>query len=342
MLCLYYIGGICAFMQYFWEYISCWFVALRAYSLPISIMSWTVPFLFGAFDGGNILFGFLAFLGIVILHLGSNLFDDTVDYLIADIRIKKGLQSDFNFQPGKCICIFSGKLLIKDYIIACIILFLIALLIGLIFIYIYGIKLFIIIIPTAILCILYPILGSLGFGEILIAIIFAPMIYLGTYFVMCGHFSLNILILSISTGLLTVAVLHNHMLLDYKIDSENKKITLCRICRSPINAYYLLFAIVSGAYLNILICILLKILNPIYLITLLSIPTAFMLLKVMKKHITNPEVEVKRNIFMGFMPELKTAQEKEKNFLTKFLLVRNLIFSFTLLLCIAIAVEKCI
>ena len=136
MLWLYYIGGVCIFMHSFFKKISCWFIALRAYSLPISIMSWFVPFILGAFDKGNILFGFFAFIGIVILHLASNLFDDTVDYILTKRKIDKGEQKEFNFQPGKCICIFNGQLTIKDYIAACIIMFSIALFIGLFFIYI--------------------------------------------------------------------------------------------------------------------------------------------------------------------------------------------------------------
>ena len=224
----------------------------------------------------------------------------------------------------------------------CSVLFTAALLIGIFFIGIWGLKLFYIIIPTAILCLLYPILGCLGFGEIIIGTIFAPLLYLGTYFVMKGYFSLNILILSVSTGLLTVAVLHNHMLLDYNLDKSNKKITLCHLCGSEKNAYYLLCSIVSGAYLNIIYWCFVNKLHPVYLLVLLSLPTAYMLLKVMLIHLNNPEQEIKRNVFMGFMHELNKAEEKEKNFLTKFLLVRNLISCFTLLLCIAIVIEKCI
>ena len=189
-------------------------LALRTYSLPISVMSWFVPFLYAALDGGNILYGIIALTGIIFLHLGTNIFDDAIDYVIAKRKIDKGEKDSFNFQKGKCICIFNSTFTIKHYFIFSFILFAFAALTGIFFISIYGFKLLYIILPAAFLCMLYPILGSLGFGEFIVAVIFSPFIYLGVFFVMKGYFSFDILLLSFSTGLLSVAVLHNHMLLD--------------------------------------------------------------------------------------------------------------------------------
>mgnify|MGYP005773378679 CR=1 FL=1 len=336
-----YLRGF-SFMFFSAKKLSCYLTALRAYSLPISVMSWTVPFMYAIFDGGNIFFGVVALFGIIILHLGSNLFDDIADYLIAKRKIEKGIQKDFNFQSGKCICLFNGPLSLKNYIITDVLLFSIAVLIAGFFIFVWGSKLFFVLVPAAILCLLYPVLGCLGFGEIIIAVIFAPLLYMGTYFVMTGEFSFSILLLSVPTGLLSVAVLHNHMLLDYKLDEKNRKITLCRLCGSLKNAYLLLFLIVVSAYLSIIIFVFTKQLNCIYLLTLLSIPTAYVLLKVMYIHIKSPETLVKPNIFMGDLSGLKKADKTQKNFLIKFFIVRNLLSLFTLLLCISIAVEKCI
>lgn len=320
--------------------ISTWLVALRAYSLPISIMSWLVPFLFAAFNGGNIIYGFISLIGIILLHLGTNIFDDAIDYTIEEIKIKKGLKKEFNFQQGKCACIFENKLSLKQYYIASFILFFITFVIGMFFLYLYGFKLLYLIIPSAILCILYPILGCLGFGEIIVALIFSPLLYSGVFYTMTGYFSLDILLISISTGLLSVAVLHNHMLLDFKYDEKNRKITLCRICKTPQLALILLFIIIICAYLNIIVCSILKLISPIYLITLLSIPTAITLFIVMTNHVNFPEKSIKTNIFMGNIKEIEKAADNQKDFLLKFLIVRNLLSFFTLLICISIVLIK--
>ncbi len=313
-----------------------WKLALRAYSLPISVMSWLVPFLYAILDGGNIVNGLIALLGIITMHLGTNIFDDAVDYVREDREIKKGIKKNFNFQKGKCECIFKGLLTIKQYFSAVFVLYFISFLIGTYFIYTKGTDLLFIIIPSLILCILYPLLGCLGFGEVIVAVIFSPLLYLGVYFVMTGEFSFNILILSISTGLLSVAVLHNHMLLDFNYDTENRKTTLCRLCKTQKKALYLLGLIITGAYANIIIWIYFGHLSIYYLIILFSIPTAVTLYKVMTIHIKNPDKEIKRSIFMGSLKELEKTEAEQQNFMIKFIIVRNLLSFFTALLCIAI------
>ena len=257
----------------FYSKIKILFNACRGYSTPISIMSWLVPFLFASLAGGNRFFGLLCLFGIVILHMGANIFDDAIDYTLEKRKIDKGIKTDFNFQAGKCIYIFNGELSLKQYYVISFILFSIATTIGLYFLHIYNLKLLYIIIPTAILCLLYPILGSLGLGEIIVATIFSPILYSGVYFVMTGNFNLEILILSISTGFLVVSVLHNHMLMDYKLDEKNRKITLCRICGSEKKALILLGIIIGLAYINLIIWTIVGKLSLYYLIPL-SIPLA--------------------------------------------------------------------
>ncbi|HIS88983.1 TPA: prenyltransferase [Candidatus Avigastranaerophilus faecigallinarum] len=327
-------------MHSFVDITKIWLIAVRAYSLPVSIMSWLVPFIFACFKNGDIKYGILSLIGIITLHMATNLFDDAIDYTREKQKIDKGLKKDFNFQKGKCSCIFEGKLTLQQYYIVSFILFLIAAIIALYFIFLYGTNLLYIIIPTGILCALYPLLGCLGLGEIVVATIFSPLLYLGVFYSMTGFFSLEILIISISTGFLSVAVLHNHMLLDFKYDESNRKITLCRLCRTEKNAFILLVVIISLAYINIITFVFLKLLSPYFLITLFSLPTAITLYKVMKTHIENPSNIVKPNIFMGNTKEIKNVPIEQRNFLIKFLIVRNLLSIFTLLICIAVVLSK--
>ncbi len=328
------------FMKFQCKYFSVWFLALRAYSIPISVMSWIVPFLYALLNKGNIIYGIIALIGIVILHLGTNIFDDFIDYLREKNLIEKGLKETFNFQKGKCFPLFNNDLKIRDYFIASFILFFISYVIALFFINQMGLNLLYVIIPSVILCLLYPILGCLGFGELIVALIFSPLLYSGVYYVMTEQFSLNILIISVSTGLLSVAVLHNHMLLDYEYDEQNRKTTLCRICKTPQRALYLLGIIVALSYINIIAAVILKILSPVYLITILSLPSAITLYSVMSAHIKNPNAEIKRNIFMGNLSDVDKAPDEAKNFMLKFIIVRNLLSLFTSLILLSIVITK--
>lgn len=310
-------------------------IAVRAYSLTISVTSWAVAFLYSLLHKGNVLYGIIALIGILFLHMATNLFDDVVDYEIAKSKIDKGLKTSFDFQKGKCALLFDKTFTIFEFKIATFLLFAVALTISVFFIFVYGIELYKILIPSAILCLLYPILGCLGFGELIVALIFSPLLYLGVNYVMTGSYSAEMLLISISTGLLSVAVLHNHMLLDYNYDEMNRKITLCRLCKSKQKALYLLGIIILLAYANIVILTITKLLNPIYLLVFLSFPTAVVLYKVMNLHIKNPKEKIRYNIFMGNINDINNVPIEQKDFILKFLIMRNLLNSFTIWLCIA-------
>jgi 1,4-dihydroxy-2-naphthoate octaprenyltransferase len=285
-------------------------------------MSCLIPFTFGALSNGNIWFGILSILGVLAIHLGTNIFDDAIDYTKEIIDIKHGLKEKPNLQEGKCWYILNNTLSLKTTYFIAISLFSIGLIIGLFFLHVWGLKLLYIIIPTAILCILYPILGSLGLGEIIVGTIYSVLLYSGVYFVMTGKFSLTILLLSISTGLLVITVLVNHMLLDYKVDENNRKITLCRLCKTEKNALILMSLIITFAYINIIVLFLLQKISIYYLITLISIPFAINLIKSMNNYICSDK------------------QIDQKSFIIKFLLSEKLLSSFTILLFIAIIMDK--
>lgn len=298
------------------------FSACRGYSTPTSILSCLIPFTFGALSNGNIWFGTLSILGVLAVHLGTNIFDDAIDYTKELIDIKRGLKKKPCLQEGKCWYILNNTISLKTSYFIAFGLFAIGLIIGLFFLHIWGAKLLYIVIPTAIFCVLYPILGCLGLGEIIVGTIYSVLLYSGVYFVMTGKYSLTILLLSISTGLLVVTVLFNHMLLDYKVDENNQKITLCRLCKTEKNALILMGFIILLAYINIIVLYFLQKISIYYLITLLSIPFAFKLIKEMNKYIMNK------------------MQIDEKSFIIKFLLVEKLLTSFTILLFIAIILDK--
>ena len=314
--------------------------ALRCYSVPISVMSWVVPFIFALLSGGNVFLGILALIGIVIVHLGTNLFDDITDYVREKSKIEKGLKTDFNFQKGKCAFLINGDLSLKQCILICFTLFLIGIIIGLYFYFLWGISIMFVVIPAVILCLLYPILGCLGLGEIIVAVIFSPLLYSGVFFAMTGKFSFDILILSISTGALVVGILHNHMLLDYKYDTTNRKITLCRVSGSEKNALILLGVFSFIPYINLLFWVISGKLGVWYLLPLITICNAIMLLNVMNTHIKNPDEPIKYNIFMGSAKRAEKMPEIQRNFLFKFLTAQNLLVSFTIVLCVSIVLDN--
>ena len=57
-----------------------WLKNSRLFSLPMTILSWLVIFVFALKNGGNIFNGLVALIGISCAHLATNLFDDYIDY----------------------------------------------------------------------------------------------------------------------------------------------------------------------------------------------------------------------------------------------------------------------
>jgi len=313
--------------------IKFWFELSRAYSFPMSVMSWLIPFTFGVCDGGNVFYGIIALIGILFAHAGTNMFDDFADYLIEKRKIDKGLKTDFNFQKGKCRHLISGSITLKKLLSVIVGCFLIALLCGYYLVLKSGFEIISVIIIAGILALLYPLCSYVALGEVVVGIMFAPLLYFGVYFVMTGTYSFELLPMTVSTGLLTVGLLHAHMLLDFDFDALNKKITLCSLAKSKNNALKTQILIDFFAYFNILGFCLSDNISKIYLISFLSLPTAIILILLLKE---DKYSDKKPNILYGPLEKLEEYKQNQNyDFMLKFMVARNVMVEFTMLVCIA-------
>ena len=324
--------------------IGIWFNAGRGYTLPMSVLSWLIPFLYALlYYNGIAEFGLIALVGIVILHWSVNLLDDLFDWWKAQKDIKLGKRAELNFQRRKCMYLINGDLTFKQALIGLIVALLISFLIALWFISVFGLKLLPLIIFTALLCLLYPILDHFALSEVVIGIVFAPLLYYGVFYVMTGTVSLPLMLMSVSTGLMTIGLAYTHALLDRELDKKNAKTTVCTLFKSPFGALNLQAAIILLAYINIILCVVFGQMPILSLITLLSIPTAVELYRILKIHFTEPEREIKRTFFMGYMENWGNIEKQGiDGFMLKFLTSRNLMIHFTLLLALSLIIDKVI
>ena len=60
--------------------IKFWINNARPYSVPMTFLSWLTAFCYSSKHGGNVVCGFIALIGIVLVHLSTNLSDDYFDY----------------------------------------------------------------------------------------------------------------------------------------------------------------------------------------------------------------------------------------------------------------------
>ena len=116
---------------------------------------------------------------------------------------------------------------------------------------------------------------------------------------MTGHFSLSIMLVSISTGLLTVGLLVTHALMDFDFDIKDKKKTLCTILKTKYNALLALGIMMGIAYINIIVGVLLHIFSAHTLLTFITLPLAIVLCFLMKLGIEHPEIVPEKKILDG-------------------------------------------
>ncbi len=312
-----------------------WFEAARGYSIPMSVMSWTVPFLFATLDGGNILYGIIALIGIVFAHAGVNLFDDCIDYILEKRKISKGLKEKFELQKGKCAYLLDKRTNLNELLFIISVCFMIAVLCGTVLAVKTGFTVVFLMVAGALIGILYPFLSSVAMGEIAVGIMFAPLLYTGVYYVMTQKFSAELIPIAISTGLLTIGLLHAHMFLDIDFDKKGNKITLCSLAGTKEQAVKNQVIITVLAYFNIFIMMFFG-LPKIYILTLLSLPTTVILYKLMKCDCYKKRKFIKTNIFFGPLGDLSKYKNPEiRAFMIKFSVARNVMLEFTILVCIA-------
>ena len=313
--------------------ISFWAEITRAYSFPMSVMSWLVPFIFGICDGGNIFYGIIALFGILSAHAGTNMFDDFADFLIEKRKIDKGLKTEFNFQKGKCRLLINGSITLKKFFAVIVFFFMTALLCGVFLFLKSGAEILYVVIPAAVLALLYPFCSYVALGEVVVATMFSPLLYSGVYFVMTGSFSSELFPLAVSTGLLTVGLLHAHMLLDFDFDKKNKKVTLCSIAGSKKNSLKTQILIEFLAYFNILFYCMNGTLSKLYLLGFLSMPTAVILCILLNEENSQDR---KPNILYGPLEKLNEYRQNNcYDFMLKFMVARNVMTEFTFLVCVS-------
>ena len=263
-----------------------WLNASRLFSLPMTILSWLVIFVYSLQFGGDILNGVLALVGISAAHLATNLADDYFDY--------QKMLSDGNMMStvvkNKCAYIKNGEATIKDVLKVVIIYCTIAFFIGVILTFRSGFDVIWLAVIGGILTLSYSKFSQVGLSELAVGIAFGPLLYEGVYYVMTKTFSFEVLVLSIAVGAFTVGVLYAHTLLDYDSDMISHKKTLCCRIGDKNKAILLLMIFYIVGFLALIgFSILTK--NFCVLLALLTVPLAVNVCCAEKKYIEDKNFE---------------------------------------------------
>lgn len=256
-----------------------WLKNSRLFSIPMSILSWLVIFVFALKQGGNILNGIIALIGIVSAHLATNLFDDYVDYKVLPE----------NSQRCKCAYIKDGKATLSSVLKIVIIYLLIASICGFFLFLRCGFPVIGLAIVGGIIALIYAKLSQRGLSEFAVGIAFGPLLFEGTYFVMTKNFSLEVFILSLAVVMFTIGLMYVHTILDFEGDMcAHKKTLVCRIGNKNI-ALKGVFVVYGLGYLfTLILAVMLK--NYYLLLTFGLFPLVFRMYNYLKTYTCGGEV----------------------------------------------------
>ena len=307
----------------------------------MTILSWLVVYVYCLSTDGNALYGFIAFIGLIFVHLATNLIDDFFDYkyLIkqVDFDKKEYLKSS---QKTKCRYLINGMMKESQLITIICIYLLIAIICGLFLYFKCGIGVFYYASIGAVIALLYPILSRYCLSEICVALAYGPALFGGVAYVMLGIHTKEIFILSIPTMLMTIILLYIHTVMDYHFDTNEGKRTIANRFDSQLDSLIMLKILLVLAYLSpILLCIF-DILNWQVFFVYLTIPLAIDLYTSMIDFSCNPNKMPAKKWYHFPMEGLKKLEELgAAAFMIRMFQSRNVMIYFSLLITLAIIIE---
>jgi 1,4-dihydroxy-2-naphthoate octaprenyltransferase len=250
--------------------LSVWFQAARPFSLTASVL----PVVIGAVLAANVdgpvdwpLFPLIVACSL-LFHIGTNMVSDYFDY-------SRGVDRDETF--GSSRVLIDGLLTPKQLLAAGIILFAVGFSLGLLLVAVRGWPIFIL-----------GVIGLLGgwfytggpvaykyvaLGDILVFVLMGPLMVIGSFLALTGRFSMTVLYASLPVGCLVAAILHANNLRDITHDARANIKTMAMVLGLPA-AKGIYTGLVAGAYLIVLVMVLGRLVTPLALAVLITLPLA--------------------------------------------------------------------
>ena len=321
-------------MSKIFEKIKFWYKNSRPYTIPITFLIWLVIFVYSIKQGGNIINGIIAYFGIAIVHLATNLSDDYLDY---KRLIKKG---DFSKEEksSKCKYLKDGHATMNELRNVILIMLFVAALTGVILFFTAGWKVIIFALAVLPICLFYSVLSSRGLGDFAVILAYGPLLFEGVYYVMTKTLSFEVLILSLACAMYVNSILYAHMLMDYDGDVASGKTTLCTRLGTKQNALFGLMLFYLSGFILIGIFAF-KISNYFFFLTYLTIPLTIDLYNILKQY--NEDAKSVPKIYPWHYPldNWETIKNSEvAPFFMRFFYVRNISTFFMLLASLAIII----
>lgn len=263
-----------------------WILAIRPWSFPASTMPalLVISYMFlnqNTYVEINWWYGIIALLGAVIFHASGNLVSDYFDYKHKVDR-KESFGSSHMLVEG----VFTPKAILSLGIVFMVI----GILIGFFLLFNTGMDLLWIGAIGVLGTFFYYKFKYAALGDLLIFIIYGPLIGFGTAFVMTNHLQWEVILLTIPVALLVVNILHSNNTRDIRDDAKaNIKTLAMKLGVEGSKVQYIINAM--SAYIAVSLMVVFGMLHPLSLVVFVTLPLALKNIKTMQlAEIEKPEL----------------------------------------------------
>lgn len=282
----------------------------------------------------------VALFGVVCAHLGFNLADDYFDYRHNDVEARKKVTAEgFRTHMEKCHYIESGEATPKELLMAMCAFLAVAGVAGGVVWWLRGWPVAVLTLAGLLLGISYsgkPLeLGYHGLGELVIGVMFGPLLMIGMQFAACGVFDDKIVWVSAAVGLLVTNIVYSHAVLDLKADAQAGKMTFARLLRTrgAMLSFSGLFNLLPFAILIVGVAV--GQLHWAYLSVLPLLPMGIYLIYSLAAHLNDKTIPFEPRWWMGPMGNFELYRRHNMDwFLIRWLVARNLVTFFCLVLAV--------
>lgn len=282
----------------------------------------------------------VALFGVACAHLGFNLADDYFDYRHNDVAARKKVTAEgFRTHMEKCHYIESGEATPKELLMAMCAFLAVAGVAGGVVWWFRGWPVAVLALAGLLLGISYsgkPLeLGYHGLGELVIGVMFGPLLMIGMQFAACGVFDDKIVWVSAAVGLLVTNIVYSHAVLDLKADAQAGKMTFARLLRTrgAMLSFSGLFNLLPFAILIVGVAV--GQLHWAYLSVLPLLPMGIYLIYSLAAHLNDKTIPFEPRWWMGPMGNFELYRRHNMDwFLIRWLVARNLVTFFCLVLAV--------
>lgn len=322
--------------------VAFWIKNARHISLPQSLlpallavsMSWTHE----SFSWG---LSCVALFGVICVHLGMNLLDDYFDYRGGSGEKRLRLAADgVRARVAKYPYLTLGLASVRELVGAIAVFFACAVAAGVVIVAMRGETPLVIALIAAVLGISYsgkPLqLGYYGYGELLIGLIFGPLLMAGMQCAACGVVDVELVLVGVAVGFLVTNILYSHSVLDLQADTRMGKTTLAALLKTP-RARRVASAVFNFfPFVLVLAGVAAGVLPWAYLCVLLLLPMAVTLWRSICRFTAGRHDALRLRWWYGPMGRFDAYRAAGIDwFMYRWLMARNLISFFALLLLLA-------